>query len=117
MNATTETINIPALPQSAGLKPNQMARKKTTSPGTVYLIHLAEPIAGHAQHYIGWAKHLEARIKHHHARTGARLLQVAVDLHIDFQVVRTWEGDRHFERKLKNRKNARHMCPVCNKKH
>lgn len=93
-----------------------MGRKKQ-SPGTVYLIHLDTPIAGHAQHYIGWAKHLEARIAHHRAKTGARLLQVAVELHINFEVVATWEGDRHFERKLKNRKNARRICPVCKKKH
>lgn len=93
-----------------------MARKPK-SPGTVYLIHLSKPIADHAQHYIGWAKHLEARINHHRNRSGARLLQVAVDLHIDFEVVRTWEGDRQFERKLKNRKNARQLCPICRKKH
>ena len=90
---------------------------KKPAPGTVYLIHLASPIADHAQHYIGWAKHLEARISHHRARTGARLLQVAVDLKIEFEVVRTWEGDRHFERKLKNRKKARMLCPVCRMKH
>ena len=92
-----------------------MARKQ--KPGTVYLIHLATPIADHAQHYIGWAKHLSARIAHHKAGTGARLLQVAVELHIDFDVVATWEGDRHFERKLKNRKKARMLCPVCRREH
>ena len=92
-------------------------KRKPKSPGTVYLIHLDTPIANHAQHYIGWAKHLEKRIAHHRARSGARLLAVAVELHIDFEVVRTWEGSRQLERKLKNRKKARMLCPVCRRQH
>jgi hypothetical protein len=32
---------------------------------------------------------------------------------IGFQIVRTWPGSRSFERKLKNRKNARKLCPIC----
>lgn len=86
-------------------------------PGTVYLIHLSEPIAGRSQHYIGWAKYLPARIAHHKSGTGARFLQVAVQLHIAFDVVATWEGNREFERKLKNRKKARMLCPICRHKH
>jgi predicted GIY-YIG superfamily endonuclease len=91
-----------------------MARKK--NPGTVYLIHLESAIA-HSQHYIGWTKHLSERIAHHKNKTGARFLQVAVELNIDFDVVRTWEGDKNLERKLKNQKNARRICPICQKKH
>ncbi len=29
------------------------------------------------------------------------------------ELVRTWEGDRNLERRLKNRKNARGLCPRC----
>lgn len=30
-----------------------------------------------------------------------------------FRVARTWRGDRNFERRLKNRKNAPRLCPIC----
>lgn len=32
---------------------------------------------------------------------------------IGFVVARTWEGDRTFERKLKRRKDAPKLCPIC----
>jgi hypothetical protein len=28
-------------------------------------------------------------------------------------VARTWQGDRKFERQLKNRKHTPRLCPVC----
>ena len=81
----------------------------------VYLIHFAAPTApGHpCQHYIGYAENLAARMKHHHKGTGARLTQVAVERGISFQVVRVWNGDRGRERHIKNRKEAPHLCPLC----
>lgn len=79
------------------------------------MIHLDEPMA-HAQHYIGWAKWLKRRIEHHRKGTGANFLKHAVARGIDFSVVRQWEnGDKNLERRLKNRKNARRLCPVCKK--
>ena len=33
---------------------------------------------------------------------------------IGFQLARTWDGDQTFERRLKKRKNARRLCPLCN---
>jgi hypothetical protein len=33
---------------------------------------------------------------------------------INFTVVRTWNGDRRLERRLKNRKNSPRLCPCCN---
>ncbi len=81
--------------------------------GTVYLIHLEIKIA-HAQHYIGWAKWFSTRIRHHRNGTGAKFLAEAVRREINFDVVRTWENtDGNFERKLKNRKKARTLCPIC----
>lgn len=84
--------------------------------GTVYLLHFDRPISDKhtCQHYIGYANNLEARIGFHRkGRSGARLLEVAYARGIGFQVVRTWEGDKDFERKLKKTKNAPQLCPVC----
>ncbi len=83
------------------------------SAGTVYLIHLATPMA-HAKHYIGYAQDVLARLAEHRAGTGARLLAVAGQRGIGFELVRMWPGDRTFERKMKNRKNAPRYCPICN---
>lgn len=84
----------------------------------VYLIHLSEKIA-HAQHYIGFAETpatFHRRIEHHRKGTGAKLLAVAIERGISFDVVRTWDdGDRNFERQLKNQKKSRCLCPVCKK--
>lgn len=83
--------------------------------GTVYLIHLASPIS-HAQHYLGWTRFFKKRIAHHKNGTGARFLAEAVRRGIKFDVVRRWDNaDGNFERKLKNRKNARLLCPECRK--
>lgn len=82
----------------------------------VYLIHFHEPIAPGrhtCQHYLGSAKHLRDRIAEHRAGRGARLTQVAIERGIAFTVVRTWEGGRHLERQLKNRKNGFRLCPIC----
>lgn len=84
--------------------------------GTVYLIHLDEKIS-HAQHYIGWTNFFEKRIEHHRNGNGAKFLAEAVRLSINFEVVRTWKNkDGNFERKLKNQKNARRLCPKCKEK-
>lgn len=83
----------------------------------VYLIHLDEKMS-HAQHYIGWTqseKTLQARVDHHKAGCGSRFLRAAALTGIEFSVVRVWnDGDKHFERRLKNAKKASMLCPVCN---
>lgn len=80
-----------------------------------YLLHFSEPISPNhtTQHYIGSAADLDARIEEHRKGQGARLTEVAKERGISFEVVRTWEGGRDFERKLKNRKNAPKLCPIC----
>lgn len=85
----------------------------------VYLLHLDAPLASGstAQHYIGWSKNgwtFKERLSRHQAGQGARFTQVAVERGIGFAVVRKWKGDKCFERKLKNQKNARRLCPICN---
>lgn len=83
----------------------------------VYLIHF-ERAYRHARHYIGFVadkRNLQRRIEHHRAGRGARLLKAVADSNIAFDVVRTWpDGDRTFERRLKNRKETPRLCPVCN---
>lgn len=82
----------------------------------VYLLHFDRPISDKhtCQHYIGFANNLESRIGYHRkGRSGVRLLEVAYERGIGFQVVRTWEGGKDLERKLKNQKQAPKLCPVC----
>lgn len=84
----------------------------------VYLIHFSEKLH-HAQHYIGFVENnLKQRIKKHQKNKGAKLLIAVNDKGISWEVVRVWEeGDRTFERKLKNCKKARCFCPVCRQHH
>lgn len=86
----------------------------------VYLIHFDQKLH-HAQHYIGFVdspKHtLEARLEYHKNGNGSKLMKAVVANGIPYSVARTWtDGDRNFERKLKNMKKARTLCPVCNPK-
>lgn len=81
----------------------------------VYLIHFDEPYK-HAQHYIGFTEHFDERMDCHKSGTGSRLLEVVNKAGIGWKVVRTWEGDRKLERKLKNQKKASRLCPVCKAK-
>jgi hypothetical protein len=82
----------------------------------VYLICFHQKFK-HAKHYIGFAvsaESFEKRIQCHRSGRGANLLKVIAHAGIGFDVVRTWpEGDRNFERKLKNRKNSSQLCPLC----
>lgn len=80
--------------------------------GTVYLIHFDKPFR-HARHYIGWASDLDGRLAHHRKGTGANLLKHVARAGIGWVLARTWEGDRTMERRLKNRKNAAQLCPIC----
>ncbi|MGH9841982.1 MAG: endonuclease [Blastocatellia bacterium] len=86
--------------------------KTTTKPGTVYLIHLDQPYR-HAKHYTGWTHDLDARLADHAAGHGARLLQVARDAGITWQLARTWSGSRKLERAIKRRKHTPRLCPIC----
>lgn len=79
----------------------------------VYLIHFT-PAYKHAHHYMGYAADIERRFALHQCGAGARLTQVAVAAGCRLVLARVWEdGDRTLERKLKNRKNAPALCPIC----
>lgn len=83
---------------------------------TVYLIHFERPYPSgrRPRHYIGFAVDLDARLAVHRAGRGARLLAVLRENGIGWRVARVWpDGDRGLERRLKNWKKARRLCPAC----
>jgi predicted GIY-YIG superfamily endonuclease len=81
--------------------------------GSVYLLHFDVPF-GHAKHYTGWARALDARLAHHATGNGARLTAVVRSAGIGWSLARTWTGvDRYFERSLKRRGGASRQCPIC----
>lgn len=82
----------------------------------VYLLHFSRPLH-HACHYIGFCADsgLYRRLKRHRRGNGARLLRACNLAGIGYVIARRWPGaDRAFERRLKRRKNAAQLCPVCN---
>ena len=79
---------------------------------SVYLIHFDQPYK-RARHYLGYAEDLDARLERHRAGNVARLMEVINLAGITWRVARTWQGDRKLERKLKNRKEAPALCPIC----
>jgi predicted GIY-YIG superfamily endonuclease len=90
-----------------------MGRRSQPQAGTVYLIHF-ETRLHHAGHYLGYCDDLGRRLAQHRGGNGARLMEVISSAGIAWKVVRTWAGDRAFERRLKKRKNTpRRLCPVC----
>jgi hypothetical protein len=84
-----------------------------------YLLHFDRPLGnlanprGQAQHYLGYADRLDRRALQHLTGRGAKITQALVSRGIGFQIAQTWPGSRSFERKLKNRKNSRLLCPIC----
>lgn len=83
--------------------------------GVVYVIHFERKYY-HAQHYIGWAKVLEPRIKRHRQGQGSRLLAHLNKIGIAWEVVFTKPGTGDDERAMKNRHKSSHFCPKCKKK-
>lgn len=86
--------------------------KKRELTGTIYSLHFNQRYR-HAGHYLGFATDLKNRLDEHAAGCGARLMQVVINIGIKFECVRTWTGTRSFERQLKNRRDARSLCPHC----
>ena len=93
-------------------------------PGTVYLLHFTEPYTGTparpgnkpqvVRHYLGVAPvSLDRRLAAHRSGNGARLIAVITAAGIGFELARTWPPEQGLERKLKRRKKARDMCPIC----
>ena len=79
----------------------------------VYLLHFDRPLA-HAKHYLGFTPNsVASRLGKHRANGGSALTRHLNSLGIGYQVSRVWVGGRKLERKLKNRKNAPKLCPMC----
>jgi predicted GIY-YIG superfamily endonuclease len=78
----------------------------------VYLIHFDRSIGGdksraRAQHYIGFTQEgkLMERMQEHASGQGAKIMAaVSLVYRVGWRVVRTWDGGRHLERQLKNKK-------------
>ena len=81
----------------------------------VYLLHI-EPPYRHAAHYTGYAQDGDParRLEEHKRGRGSPLVYAAVGAGCEVSVVRTWQGGRVLERRLKKRKNAPCLCPRCN---
>lgn len=49
-------------------------------PGTIYLLHISPPLAGHAEHYLGWTAQdsAESQLEEHRQGRGADLTRAAV---------------------------------------
>ena len=93
-------------------------------PGTVYMLCFSEPYTGTpakpgnkpqtVQHYLGISPvSLSRRLAAHRAGNGARLVAVVMAAGGGFELARTWPPAPGLERRLKNRKKAREMCPLC----
>lgn len=81
----------------------------------VYVIHLDPPYR-HARHYIGWTdgEDVAERLGTHQRGRGSPLLRAAVAAGSRLDIAHVFVGaDRHFERKLKNRKDVRSWCRCC----
>jgi hypothetical protein len=91
-------------------------------PGHCYLLHFIVPYVAvqqpgkklqTARHYLGWSADLLTRLAAHKNGNGARLVRVAKDAGIEWELARVWEGDRYLERRLKNRGGHSRLCPIC----
>jgi predicted GIY-YIG superfamily endonuclease len=81
----------------------------------VYLIHFDQPYL-RVQHYIGYCRDdlFEQRMQYHRSGRGSCLMRAVTQAGIEWRVVRIWpDADGNFERRLKNRKKAAKLCPVC----
>jgi hypothetical protein len=86
----------------------------------LYLLHLTEPVAGHAGHSLGeCGGALAARLREHRRGAGSKLLAHARAQGIGWRLVRTWDapGEKAARLDLERRLKARHgptLCPECN---
>jgi predicted GIY-YIG superfamily endonuclease len=80
--------------------------------GVIYLLHFDRPYR-HARHYCGWTTNLPERLARHATGHGARLLEVVAAHGIGWQLARTWIGDRHRERTIKDQGGLSRACPIC----
>lgn len=85
---------------------------------TIYLLHFSEPLQ-HARHYLGFceADDPSERVAQHLAGRGSPLVKAALERGITVELAVTFDGDRNFERRIKNRGSLCRWCPVCGLNH
>ncbi len=91
---------------------SSLPQDRPLSGSKVYLIHLDTPLK-HARHYLGFSEDLHGRVQKHRAGQGAAFMRAISKHGISWHVSRIWDGDRTFERMLKDQHNASHLCPTC----
>lgn len=82
-------------------------------PGTLYVIHFARPIGGHAAHYMGWTANLMGRLVAHQRGMGSKLTREAWRLRITFALTWTESGTRDEEARIKKNRRLSELCSVC----
>jgi len=93
----------------------------TGESGAVYLLHF-EPSFKHAGRYVGWTgvtddesplAAVQARYRQHVTGKGSPLVKAAVEAGCAVVIARVWaDRDRHFERSIKEGKNASRLDPI-----
>lgn len=85
---------------------------------TIYLLHFSQPLQ-HARHYLGYcdAPDPSDRVAQHLAGRGSPLVKAAIERGISVTLAATLEGDRNFERRIKNRGSLCRWCPECGLNH
>jgi hypothetical protein len=90
-------------------------KKHTT---VVYLIHFGRKLGNPnnpralAQHYVGQAHDLAARLEAHRTGNGSKIMAAVTRAGIPWLCVRTWD-DGTSESAIKRLHNAPRLCPVC----
>jgi len=85
------------------------------------MLHIEPPLK-HAGRYVGWthvadgedpAEAVRDRYEQHVAGRGSPLVRAAVAAGCAIVIARIWpDVDRHFERRIKESKNARRLDPI-----
>lgn len=88
-------------------------RYYAAEPGTLYLIHFARPISGHAGHYMGWTDNLQGRLVAHATGMGSKLTREARRQRIAFALTWTGRGTRNDEQAIKKNRKLAELCSLC----
>ena len=80
----------------------------------IYILHFEKKYF-HAQHYVGYTKNPIRRFKEHFngQQRSSPLLRAVLKAGIKIEVALLKSGTRKDERKIKNRKKVRELCPIC----
>ena len=87
---------------------------------TVYLIHFWAPLGNtnnpraQATHYLGYTGNLSYRLYQHQSGNGCAIMAAVKRAGISWSLARVWQADRKLERRLKEYKNLKRFCPICN---